>query len=53
MDVENLDDTANSLKKLDQLIQSQNPADPSSTGHVSESIISNPSPLPPLDLVSQ
>ncbi|XP_039263841.1 BPTF-associated chromatin complex component 1-like [Styela clava] len=46
VDVENLDESSSSLKKLDQFISSQ----PKIPGDMSESAVSNPPPLPPLDL---
>lgn len=52
VDVENLDDTA-SLKKIDQYMSSQPSLDSRTPGGVSESAVSNPPPLPPLDLVSE
>ena len=49
VDIENLDDSRSSLKKLDHLIST--PVE-RTVGGVSELVVSNPPPLPPLDLVS-
>ena len=49
VDIENLDDSRSSLKKLDHLIGT--PVE-RTVGGVSELVVSNPPPLPPLDLVS-
>lgn len=49
VDIENVEDSNSSLKKLDHLISA--PVD-RTVGGVSELVVSNPPPLPPLDLVS-
>lgn len=49
VDVENLDDP---VKKLDQFINSH-PVNGGMAGGLSEAAVSNPPPLPPLDLVSE
>ena len=49
VDIENVDDSNSSLKKLDHLIST--PVE-RTVGGVSELVVSNPPPLPPLDLVS-
>ncbi|XP_076813012.1 uncharacterized protein LOC143459670 [Clavelina lepadiformis] len=51
IDVENLDDSSTSLKKLDHFISDQ-PVGGRTVGGVSELAVSNPPPLPPFDLVA-
>ena len=52
LDVNNLDDSSNSFKKLDKYISSRPSVESRTVGGISERSVSNPPPLPPLDLVS-
>lgn len=52
LDVDNLDDSSSSFKKLDKYISSRPSVESRTVGGISERSVSNPPPLPPLDLVS-
>lgn len=52
LDVENLDDSSSSFKKLDKYISSRPSVESRTVGGITERSVSNPPPLPPLDLVS-
>ena len=49
---DNLGDSTSSLKKLDKYISSRPSVESRTVGGITERSVSNPPPLPPLDLVS-